>query len=170
MSPSSHATLGLGLLLALGGCTTDAVVSPTAAPAPSAPVTAAPPAELPLFDEHGRLLPSELRVAGLTLPRGLRERPAPRREYVYETDVPVDKVLAYFGPRLFTPHVDRVGHGAIYRQAKPLEERGVALSLDVSVLPTSHGGSRIHIHDLPPPPIEGEALRRAREAGYAALE
>jgi hypothetical protein len=124
--------------------------SPAEAEAPRAP---RPP---PLYDAQGRLLPSTTRIAGLTLPRGLEPLRATETEHVYRTDVPIDRLLAYFGPRLFTARVDPIAGGATYRRARPTEARGGEVFLDVSILPASDGGARVHVYELPPPPIDAE--------------
>jgi hypothetical protein len=148
-----------------------------AGPLPERPVAEPAVSDSPavrelLFDGDGRLLPSDRRVAGLTLPRGLDTVRESRREHVYETDVPVAKVLAYFGPRLFTVRIDRAGSGAVYRRARPLEARGGIVHLDVSVLPAGDGRTRVHVHELPPPPSNatGEQAIEARRRGYRALD
>jgi hypothetical protein len=130
-----------------------------AAPAPDpAPPRAAADREGPreaLYDPDGALLPSATRIAGLTLPRGMEAMRSSGDEHVFRTEVPMDRIVAYFGPRLFTARVDRVGTGVIYRRARPTEARGSAVYLDVSILPTSEGSTQVHVYELAPPPAPG---------------
>jgi hypothetical protein len=136
-----------------GGEAPEAPAPEEIAAAPDGPSaeTSAPP----LYDPDGHLLPSTTKVAGLTLPRGLEPSRSTDGEHVFRSEVPLQKVLAYFGPRLFTARVDRIGGGAVYRHARPTEARGGAVDLDVSILPTSEGHTRIHIYELAAPPIRG---------------
>lgn len=105
-----------------------------------------------LFDVDGRLRPSDERVAGFTLPRGLDalELDRPREHHYLAPDVDVDDLVAYLGPRLVTGAVDRVGGGATFREAVPREVRSGAVRLDVSAHPSPRGGSRLTIVELPP--------------------
>ncbi len=105
-----------------------------------------------LYDAEGNLLASGKKVAGLTLPRGLEPSTKRARSRSYTTKVPLNKVLRFFGPRLQTGTVDRIGQGIIYRQAIPRGVKGGVVKLDVSVLPSSKGGARVEIVELPPPP------------------
>ncbi|MBX3248947.1 MAG: hypothetical protein KF901_17350 [Myxococcales bacterium] len=148
-----------------GGVQTDEGTPRSEAPDPEAPAGAQGE---PLYDANGDLLPSREVVAGLTLPRGLTKRPlAGERRHVYVTQVPLAKVQAYFGPRLITGQVDRVGAGAVFRRAVPREARGGVVHLDVGVYPVPRGGARVEIYELPPvpqnqPPPE-ELMRRFDE-------
>ncbi len=120
-----------------------------------------------LYDAEGQLRESDEVIAGLVLPRGLElDRHAGRR-HVYRTSLPRTKLAAYFGPRLFTGAVDRVGgDGAIYRAATVQGVRGSAVRMDVSILPIG-GRTRVEVFELPPvpvnPPSPEEMTREARE-------
>lgn len=124
-----------------------------------------------LYDADGNLLPSDTLIAGLALPRGLEERPVRgARRHVYRTDVPLAKVQAYFGPRLVTGHVDRLGDAAIFRRAVPRGVRGGIVYLDVGIHPIPRGGTRIEVVELAPPapptqnsPTPEELIRRFDE-------
>jgi len=109
-----------------------------------------------LFDAEGRLRPSDQRVAGFTLPRGLTpmEIDRPREHHYSAPDVEVDALVAYLGPRLVTGAVDRVGGGATFRDAVPREVTGGAVRLDVSAQPSPRGGSRLTIVELPPARVD----------------
>ncbi len=105
-----------------------------------------------LLDADGRLRPSDQRVAGFTLPRGLEalEIDRPREHHYVAPDVEVDQLIGYLGPRLVTGAVDRVGGGATFRDAVPREVRSGAVHLDVTAHPSPRGGSRLTIVELPP--------------------
>jgi hypothetical protein len=122
----------------------------------------------PVRDARGRLLPSDVQVAGLTLPRGLEAVREEGGEHVYRSEESIDALLAYFGPRLFTARVEAVGTGAIYRHARPTEVPDAPVFLDVSVLPASGNGSRVHVYELP---TEAEGRGRpARAPDYRMLD
>ncbi|MEM6958249.1 MAG: hypothetical protein AAF411_01105 [Myxococcota bacterium] len=119
-----------------------------------------------LYDEEGNLRESDETVAGLVLPRGLELTREAERTHIYSTPVPRDKLLAYFGPRLFTGAVDAIGDGAIYRGARVNGARGSEVRLDVSVLRTG-ARTRVEITELPPMPANlptpAEVQARYRE-------
>jgi hypothetical protein len=75
-------------------------------------------------------------------------------------------VQRYFGPRLLTGQVDRIGNGAVYRRATPRDAQGGTVYLDVSVTPTSQG-TRVDVIELPPAPAKlpspSEIERQVRE-------
>ncbi len=121
-----------------------------------------------LFDEEGNLREGEEVIVGLTMPRGLdkdEERSRDRR-HVYFTNLELEKVVAYFGPRLFTGAVTRIGDGAVYRGARPVNVRENPVLLDVSVL-TAGTRTRVEVVELPPvpqnPPSAAELERRWNE-------
>ncbi|MEO0321367.1 MAG: hypothetical protein AAF447_00280 [Myxococcota bacterium] len=160
------------LLLVVTACGGDAVVTPRPPPAPVVEAAPEPGPRAPsadaLYDAEGALLESEEIIAGLTLPRGLTLLAQRERHHSFESRVPRPKLVAYFGPRLFTGAVEPLADGAIYRAAIP---RGVredqAVKLDVSIVPASNGRTRVEIHAIPPLPADGvtteERLRRYRE-------
>jgi hypothetical protein len=123
---------------------------------------------LPMYGEDGALLPSDVSVAGLVLPRGAELVVQTERNHVYRTTAPLTKVLSYLGPRLVTGAVERsAGGGATYVDAVPREARGAQVHIDVAIRPSSMGGTRIEITERAPamanPPPESESLRRLRE-------
>ena len=85
------------------------------------------------------------------------------RDHVYTTRVPLTAVQKYFGPRLTTTDVSRVGAGIIYRVAVPRGVEGGQVKMDVSILPGSRGRTRVQVVELPPPPVvpDDPAARRA---------
>lgn len=119
-----------------------------------------------LYDSEGNLRESDEQVAGLVLPRGLELDRHSDRRHVYRTSLPRAKVAAYFGPRLFTGAVDRVGDGAVFRAATVQGVRGSEVRLNVSILPIGNR-TRVEITELPPepvsPPSPEELMRQAEE-------
>lgn len=106
------------------------------------------------FDRGGALLPSGTRVVGLELPMGLREVRQVEREHVFHTDVPVEKLEAYFLARVTPTEVARVGRGVILRRASPKGVRGAVVPLDIRILPRSPRGVRVDLTELPPVPTK----------------
>lgn len=130
-----------------------------------------------LYDEEGVPRESDDRVAGLVLPRGLTKIDALSvdRRHVYTSEMPPQKLLRYFGPRLTTMQIDRRGEAVTYREAIPRGVQGGAVKLDVTIEPTPENPSRIEIYERPPPPPEGtviseEEIRRHLEAGRERAE
>lgn len=124
-----------------------------------------------LYDADGVPLESDQRVAGLVLPRGLTlvEALETDRRHVYQSQIPPERLLRFFGPRLITIDIERRGQAVIYRKAQPLGVRGGVVTLDVTIEPSSQSRSRVEIVELPPPPPEGtvipaEEIRRHFEA------
>jgi hypothetical protein len=120
-----------------------------------------------LYDDEGNLLESDEVVVGLRLPRGLEEVARRDRLYAYTSSVPLDKLIAYFGPRLITGVIDRHGSTAIFREARPRDARGGVIPLDVAIMPMDRTRTRIEIREIPPPPAqlpsEDEVIREGRE-------
>ena len=114
-----------------------------------------------LFDDEGRLLPSDEFVAGVRLPKGLRLYRRTEREHIYRTEVPIKKVLAYFGPMLMTGKVDRMGEGAVYRRASVLGAEMNPTKVDVSILKAGDL-TRVAITELPPPPKFAPSAQETR--------
>jgi hypothetical protein len=128
----------------------------------------AQPVESP-YGPDGELRESDDVVAGLPLPVGLERVHGSERRHVYRTTLPLRAVQRYFGPRLVTGQVDRLGDGAVFRHAVPRGVQGGVVKLDVSIMPVS-SGTRIEIIEIRPPPAsppDMEELRRwAREAQW----
>lgn len=106
------------------------------------------------YGPDGELLESDEVVAGLVLPRGLEPVLRTERRHLFTSRVPLEKMLAYFGPRLNTAEVEREGHSAVYRRATPIGARGGLVKLDVAIRPSSAGGTRVEISEIPPPPVD----------------
>ena len=62
----------------------------------------------------------------------------------------IDALVAYLGVRLVTGAVDRIGGGAVFRDALPRGVRGGEVRLDVTAMPSRRGGSRLQLIELPP--------------------
>jgi hypothetical protein len=122
--------------------------------APSTPVAQPEtgPARASIYDANGDLREGDVVVAGLRLPRGLETKLELDRRHVYETRVPIAKVQRYFGPRLRTALVTRVGEGATFREAVPRGATGAVVKLDVSIVPAGEGLVQVNVYELPPPP------------------
>ncbi len=157
-------TVSIALLLAgLLGCGDDGArgeARPSAAD--EAEEAARQRAERQLFGPDGELLESDQRVAGLALPRGLETVLDEERSHVYHSRAPLRKLQSYFGQRLLTGQVDRMGDGAVYRNAAPRGVRGGVVHMDVSILPMDRDRTRVEIIEIPPapenPPTEAEYL------------
>ncbi|MDH5491360.1 MAG: hypothetical protein OEY14_05350 [Myxococcales bacterium] len=161
--------------LALLGCGEEPATQgrPGAAPpgAPEAEERLGPAEEEALYDAEGRLLESQESVAWLVLPRGLRAERDEPNAHIYRTNVPLEKLHRYFGPRLLTGAVDRIGDGSIFRAAAgpgrdPHEPR-----LEVSLLSSSRGGVRIEITEQRPVQLaDPEARARELEEDFQGLD
>jgi hypothetical protein len=138
-------------------------------------VEAPPPRRLPtgldLYDEEGVPRESTERVAGLVMPVGLSKvgELSRERRHVYTSQIPPEKLLRYFGPRLTTMDVQRRGSMVSYREAIPRGVQGGVVKLDVTIQPSSAHPSRVEIYERPPPPPPGvvipeEEIRRHFEA------
>jgi len=113
-----------------------------------------------IYDAEGQLRESETVVAGLTLPMGLEEDTArsTERRHFYYSDVPRQKMLSYFGPRLNTVEVEHQADSVVYRNAIPQGVRGGVVKLDVRIEPTSHRPTLVEVYERPPPPPEGTKI------------
>lgn len=101
-----------------------------------------------VFGDDGELLESNLRIASLTLPRGLTPRFTAGRQHTFETTLPAEQVQRYFGPRLITGNVERIGDGAIYRSASVRGAPASAARVDVAILPLSTHRYSVSITEL----------------------
>ncbi len=142
----------LMLALALAACGSTESDESASARAAEAPATVAAEEPDPLFDAEGNLLESDERVAGMVLPRGFEDMGTDRpRQHDYSgVDVEIDALVAYLGVRLVTGAVDRIGGGAVFRDALPRGVRGGEVRLDVTAMPSRRGGSRLQVIELPP--------------------
>jgi hypothetical protein len=113
-----------------------------------------------LYDENGVPRESDVRVAGLVLPRGLTEVEGLRsaRRHVYTSAIPPQRLLRYFGPRLYTVNVEQRGQAVVYHDAEARGARGGIVKLTVTIEPTSQHPSRVEIVERPPAPPEGTVI------------
>ncbi|MCS6797990.1 MAG: hypothetical protein NZ898_05600 [Myxococcota bacterium] len=155
---------GLWLALFCTSCSSETGAPPVPRAEPSEPVTeAARRADAePLYDAQGRLLESSTTVAGLRMPRGLVAEASSGRIHVWTTEVPFQKLLEYFGPRLETTEVERIGAAVRYRAAAPRGVRGGVVRLDVTLLPYTPTATRLTVEELPPPSTLGPAELEAQ--------
>lgn len=144
----------LGIALAFSACASKAPAGEAVFEPPSTPVAGPErgPERASIYDAHGELRESDVVVAGLRLPRGLEKKFELDRRHVYETHVPLTKVQRYFGPRLRTGNVSRVGEGATFHEATPRDTTGAIVKLDVSIVPAGEGLVQVNVYELPPPP------------------
>ena len=108
----------------------------------------APPRRI--FDADGKLYPSDEYAGGIALPVGVELFRADELTRVYRIRAPIDKVLAYFGPRLITGNVKRMGDGAVYKRASVRGAEVNPTKIDVSILEIGRDLVRIQIRELPP--------------------
>jgi hypothetical protein len=151
------------LLFACGSAERDAEGREAEPIADVVPERVIPPGPPALYDAEGNLLESDERISGLVLPVSLEPVLAEDRRHVYQTAVPLIRVLRYFGPRLVTGRVDpSSGGGATYRDALPRDAVGSSVHVDVAITPSPRG-TRIEIEELlpppPTPPTEEEAMQ-----------
>jgi hypothetical protein len=116
-----------------------------------------------LYDAEGVPRESSERVAGLVLPRGLtaQEALSENRRHIYTSEVPPQKLLRYFGPRLYTMNIEQRGEAVLYREALPRGVQGGAVKLDVTIQPSALHASRVEIYERPPPPPAGTVIPEA---------
>ena len=122
-----------------------------------------------LYDRKGRLLPSEDFMVGIQLPRGLTLLYERNLVHMYKTEVPIEKVLAYFGPLMITGKVDQVGKGAIYRNASVQGAEMNPTKVEVSILEAGNA-AHVSIRELPPPPIHTPSNEETRRKAADAWE
>ncbi|MCA9532995.1 MAG: hypothetical protein KC593_04930 [Myxococcales bacterium] len=144
--------LGAGVCAASLGCSGGAAGEEVVPADEVVPLATPLPAPAPsIYDEDGKLLPSERVLGGLTLPLGLENEQQGAGRHLFEARVPAEKLVQYLGPRLFTGEVEQHGNGASFLGATPLRPSGTAYRMDVLV--TERGPTRsallIRIADAP---------------------
>ena len=145
----------LAFALALGACGGggDGAGSHEVAADERVPEPVAPTAPESDFDEDGKLRASDRQLAGLTLPRGLGEPQSGSNRHIFRTSVAPEKLVEYFGPRLFTGNVDRHGEGgASFLNARPIESPRERMRVDVNILAATPRETHVIIRVIPPPP------------------
>lgn len=158
MVGATASIIGCLIMLSVVGCGTAAIDVEGETPEVLAPpptradvVRDEPP---PVRGTDGELLESDVRVAGLVLPRGLEEVSHIGGTWVYRSAEPMPLVLRYFGTRLLTGNVERgVGGRATYRDAVPSGgDARTAIHMDVTISTSSGTATRIEITEIPPVP------------------
>lgn len=129
------------------------------------PVVEPPPS--PDRGPDGALLPSDMFVGGLQLPRGLRRVAVDGRSHYFEGSYVPELYVDYIGRRVFTGTVERLeGGGARYVEATARNARGSAVVMDILISPGAAGTTVMTIHERPPapenPPTEAEAFEALR--------
>lgn len=112
-----------------------------------------------LYDQNGRLLASSEVVAGLRLPRGLETRLKGEGRWIYQTEVPLEKLHWYLNSHLQITQIRRVSGATTYLGTIPREVNGAPLRLDVTVSPDYPNLRRniLEISELPPITIDGKS-------------
>lgn len=162
--------IGLGLLSGCGRRASQEETDPAASAVVEDDAARNGVAAPPLYNAQGQVLPSEDRIAGLVLPRGLTEVRKTERKRVFRSEVPIRKLLEYFGPKLFTGTVERVGPGAVYRKATVQGVLRSSIKLDVAVLEIGEGLTRVSVKEIPPPPRSAPSLDETRTEARKQVE
>ena len=133
-----------------GGCGDEPHTAPPrrALPEVPEPEVEEPEEYLPLYDEEGRLLPSDESLVGIQLPRGLTLIHQYGRQHTYRSEAPAEKLLEYLGARVFTADVRPRNRGAVYKYAVPMDNQGAEVRFDVSVT-TRRQHTRLRILEHP---------------------
>lgn len=150
-------TLALALLTVLAGCTSKPERAAPSQPESAVREEASPePVEAMkrerLLDPQGRMIPSDEYIAGIRLPRGAELFREDELQHIYRIRVPIDKVLAYFGPMMITGNVERRGKGAVYKRASVRGAEVNPTKVTVSILELGTRLTRVAVTELPPPP------------------
>ena len=95
------------------------------------------------------------------------------RLHTYLSDVPIARLLRYFGPRLTTGQVEeRPGGGACYRAATAREAPDSAVHMDVTIAPVPGSRVLVEVREIAPPPTnppsEAESIRTLESAMQTA--
>lgn len=123
-----------------------------------------------LYDEHGNLKMSDVKVVGLVLPEGTDLVGEQGRRHSLVSRAPVDKLKDFFAKQLDTGSLVERGPTVVFERAQLKRGGGGAALLSVSLMPAGRDRSRIEIREIPPPrAVEKqvspqEAIRRMEEA------
>ena len=121
-------------------------------------------------DAEGRLLPSEQRVAGIVLPRGLREVRKRDNTWYFHSRASLEALQAYFGPRLLTGQVDLGGRGTVtFVNAQPKDDKAKrSVTVRIGPAPSSPRENQVYISEAafrpvnPPNAVQVQAQIQAR--------
>lgn len=107
-----------------------------------------------LYDDTGALVPSDEVISGLRLPRGLKLQFKLERRWVYDTLVPLDRLRAYFGPRLETGSVAPGGGAVTYKHARAKESAGeIFFDVLIGAKVAEPGRNFVDIREYAPVPV-----------------
>ena len=148
------------ICLAASACSgekTEAITAAEAAKKAAKPAPPTPKLQLrkDLFDKKGELKESNQKIVTLKLPVGLEHVRSAERVHIYRSRVRPERVVAYFRPRLFTPYVEPVGRGMIFRNAEIVGKPAhIRTNLEVAIREGGRGKfTSIEIRELPPPKV-----------------
>jgi hypothetical protein len=121
-----------------------------------------------LTDEHGDLLPSETKVAGLVLPRGFNPKFTLDYEWYYDGALPLDKLEKYFRKQFDSASIKRPDDSSV-EFLRPTTKDLLGAALTIYPVPGRADWSRIHVQGSRPQPehplsaeeIQAELARRA---------
>jgi hypothetical protein len=114
---------------------------------------AEPPAPPSLYDREGRLRESDRSVAGVRLPVGLRDVPAPAaRTHAFETEASLESLRQYFAARVVPTSTEALGEGVLLSNAAPIAQQGSNGALDIMIAPVRAGTARVELRERAPPP------------------
>lgn len=116
------------------------------------------------FDKEGKLKPSDRALAGLQLPMGLTSVYKRERKEVFkvETRISFEKLVEYFGPRLFTGKVNVADHEVHYVRAVPNNKLDALIQLDVRISKRI-GHTKLEIVQFPKNFAKAPTPARAKE-------
>jgi hypothetical protein len=127
-----------------------------------------------ITDEHGALLPSSERVAGIVLPRGYTPKFTLDYEWYFDGEQPSHKLIKYFTEQLDAETVTHPGRSALtfVRARTKGDAQMKPVALTVSPVPGREDWSRIQIvaqrpapeHKLTAAEIEAELSLRRQNA------
>lgn len=123
------------------------------------------------FDDKGNLRPSEQKVAGLALPRGLELKRETKLRHFYETEVAANKLHWYFSARLASEKIRKVSGSTTYIAAKLSDGSDSTARFDVKITPSRipKGKTHLEIQQLAPrkptPPLPQLMKQLERKRG-----
>ena len=128
------------------------------------------------MDDEGELIPSDTKVAGVQLPRGLELRIQYEDHWYFESLLPLDKLQRYFGRQLDTVQIERGNEDSVtFRRARPKGEKvGPMLTVRVGRMANLPSRSEVRIDRTKPdlvknrpktfPQAEAELRKRRKYA------
>jgi hypothetical protein len=118
-----------------------------------------------LYGDDGALEPSDELVSGLRLPRGLKLEFKLERRWIYDTTVSLERLRAYFAPRLETGGVTPGGGALTYKHARAKESAGdIYFDVVIGGTPAKPGHSFVDIRQYAPVPVKWPSDQEVRKA------